>query len=246
MRRGIKAAGLRGRRRSRHRERMIDLYYWPTPNGWKAAIALEELGLPYRTHLVDIGAGASKAPDFVAICPNGRIPAIVDPDGPDGAPIAVWESGAILQYLARKTGRLGGGSERERVAVDAWLMWQMGGVGPMAGQAHHFMKYAPEPIPYAVDRYRDEVARLYAVLDRALSERAFVAGEAFTIADVAIWPWASLWEGQRQTLDDKPHLARWLEAVGDRPGVRAGRALHADLRRDPTAVPNGHLPPGRR
>lgn len=210
----------------------IDLYYWPTPNGWKASIALEEFGLPYRTHLIDIGKGDQFAPDFLKIAPNNRMPAIVDPDGPEGQPISVFESGAILQYLARKTGRFSGRTERDRVAVEEWLMWQMGGVGPMAGQAHHFLKFAKEDIPYAKDRYRKEVARLYGVLDRRLADNAFVAGPDFSIADMAIWPWASLWQGQEQTLEDKPHLARWLQDVWDRPAVRRGRALHADLRKD--------------
>jgi GST-like protein len=210
----------------------IDLYYWPTPNGWKASIALEEFDLPYRTHLIDIGKGDQFAPDFLKIAPNNRMPAIVDPDGPEGQPISVFESGAILQYLARKTGRFYGRTERDRVAVEEWLMWQMGGVGPMAGQAHHFLKFAKEDIPYAKDRYRKEVARLYGVLDRRLADNAFVAGPDFSIADMAIWPWASLWQGQEQTLEDKPHLARWLQEVWDRPAVRRGRALHADLRKD--------------
>ena len=218
----------------------IDLYFWPTPNGWKAAIALEEMELPYRLHLVDIGKGDQFKPDFLAISPNNRMPAIVDPDGPDSAPVSVFESGAILQYLARKTGRFYGETERERIAVEEWLMWQMGGLGPMAGQAHHFLKYAPlrdppQDLPYAKDRYRGEVARLYGVLDRRLADRDYVAGDFYSIADMAIWPWASLWEGQQQTLDDKPHMARWLERVGARAGVRRGRALAAELRRDPTA-----------
>jgi GST-like protein len=215
----------------------IALYFWPTPNGWKAAIALEEMGLPFDTHLVDITRGAQFEPDFLKIAPNNRMPAIVDPDGPDGAPISIFESGAILQYLAAKTGRFGGDTPRERVAVTEWLMWQMGGVGPMAGQAHHFIKYAPQldppqDLPYAKDRYRAEVARLYGVLDRRLADCEYVAGDFYSIADMAIWPWASLWKGQEQTLDDKPHLARWLDTVGARDGVRAGRALHADLRGD--------------
>ncbi len=209
----------------------IELHYWPTPNGWKISIALEELGLPYRVRLVDIGAGDQKTDAFRAISPNGRIPAIVDPEGPDGAPIAIFESGAILQYLARKTGRLGGDGERMRIAVDAWLMWQMGGLGPMAGQAHHFLKYAPEDVPYARDRYRTEVARLYGVLDRRLGESPFVGGDAYSIADIAIYPWASLWEGQEQTLDDKPHMARWLDEVGARPAVQRGTALHLEKRK---------------
>ena len=215
----------------------IDLYFWPTPNGWKASIVLEELQLPYRLHLIDIGAGDQFKPEFLAISPNNRMPAIVDPQGPDGAPISVFESGAILQYLARKTGRLYGKTERDRIDVDQWLMWQMGGLGPMAGQAHHFLKYAPamEPpndLPYAKDRYRNETARLYRVLDRQLADHAYVAGDFFSIADIAIWGWASLWEGQQQTLDDKPHMARWLCKVGARSGVQKGRALAAEKRAD--------------
>jgi GST-like protein len=215
----------------------IDLYYWPTPNGWKVSIALEEMGLPYRCHLIDIGAGDQHAPAFLAVSPNNRIPAITDPAGPDGAPIHIFESGAILQYLARKTGRFMGETERERIAVEQWLMWQMGGVGPMAGQAHHFLKFAAEDIPYAKDRYRSEVARLYGVLDRQLADNHYVAGDFYSIADMALWGWCSLWEGQQQTLEDKPHFARWLAEVGARDGVRRGRALHADRRRDPTAKP---------
>ncbi|QDI76391.1 MULTISPECIES: glutathione S-transferase N-terminal domain-containing protein [Leisingera] len=210
----------------------IRLFYWPTPNGWKISIALEEMGLPYDVTLIDIGKGDQFAPEFLKISPNNRMPAIIDPDGPDGAPVSLFESGAILQYLARKTGQFYGSGERARLKVDQWLMWQMGGVGPMAGQAHHFLKYAPEDIPYAKDRYRSEVARLYGVLDRQLAENEYVAGADCTIADMAIWPWASLWEGQQQTLEDKPHLARWLDLMWSRPGVVAGRALHADLRAD--------------
>lgn len=210
----------------------IQLYYWPTPNGWKISIALAEMGLSHDTHLIDITKGDQHAPAFLALSPNNRMPAIVDPDGPDGAPVSLFESGAILQYLARKTGRFYGSTDRARLLVDQWLMWQMGGLGPMAGQAHHFLKYAPEPIPYAQDRYRDEVARLYRVLDHQLADNAYVAGPEMTIADMAIWPWASLWEGQQQTLDDKPHMARWLDQLWARPGVVAGRSLHADLRGD--------------
>lgn len=208
----------------------IDLYYWPTPNGWKISIALEEMGLPYTTHLINIGKGDQFDPEFLKIAPNNRMPAITDPDGPDGAPVSIFESGAILQYLARKTGQFCGATERERIAVDQWLMWQMGGLGPMAGQAHHFLKYAPEDIAYAKDRYRSETARLYGVLDRQLAQNEYVAGDFISIADFSIWGWASLWEGQQQTLEDKPHMARWLDAMGARKGVQAGRALHADLR----------------
>jgi len=215
----------------------IDLYYWPTPNGWKIAIALEEMGLPYEVRLVNIAKGDQFEPDFLKISPNNRMPAIVDPDGPDGAPISVFESGAILQYLARKTGRFYGETERDRVCIEQWLMWQMGGLGPMAGQAHHFLRYAPsmEPpqdLPYAKDRYRNEVARLLGVLDRQLARHEYVAGGSFSIADMAIWPWATLWEGQEQTLDDKPDLARWLEQVGARDAVKRGRALGEDIRSD--------------
>jgi len=215
----------------------IELYFWPTPNGWKVSIALHEFDLPYNLNLVNIGAGDQFKPEFLAISPNNRMPAIIDPDGPDGAPIPIFESGAILQYLARKHGRFCGETERERIAVDQWLMWQMGGVGPIAGQAHHFLKYAPamdppNDLPYAKDRYRNEVARLYRVLDTQLSDNRYVAGDFYSIADMSLWGWVSLWEGQQQTLDDKPHLARWLAEVGDRPAVQAGRALRADLRGD--------------
>ncbi len=217
--------------------RPVDLYFWPTPNGWKISIALEEMELPYTTHLVDIGAGDQFNPDFLKIAPNNRMPAIVDPDGPEGAPISIFESGAILLYLAEKTGRFGGSTAREKVAVTEWLMWQMGGLGPMAGQAHHFLKYAPamdppNDLPYAKDRYRNETARLYGVLDRRLAEQEFVAGDFYSIADMSIWGWASLWEGQQQTLDDKPHMKRWLDTVSARSGVQRGRALFAEKRAD--------------
>ncbi len=213
----------------------IDLYYWPTPNGWKISIALEEMGLPYTTRLVDIRKGEQFEPDFLRISPNNRMPAIVDPDGPDGEPVSIFESGAILMYLARKSGQFYGTSERDRIAVEQWVMWQMGGVGPMAGQAHHFLQYAPEldppqDIPYAKDRYKREVARLYGVLDRQLAKNQYVAGDFYSIADMAIWPWAHLWKRQEQDISDKPHLTRWLDALRDRPAVQAGRGLHADLR----------------
>ncbi|OIQ42308.1 MAG: glutathione S-transferase [Roseobacter sp. MedPE-SWde] len=210
----------------------IALYYWPTPNGWKISIALEEMALPYEVNLIDISAGDQFAPDFLKIAPNNRMPAIVDPDGPGGTAVSLFESGAILQYLARKTGQFYGETERQRLVVDQWLMWQMGGLGPMAGQAHHFLKYAPDPIPYAKDRYRAEVARLYGVLDRQLAKNEYVAGDRMTIADMAIWPWASLWEGQEQSLEDKPHMARWLDLLWERPGVIAGRSLEASRRGD--------------
>ena len=213
----------------------IDLYYWPTPNGWKIAIALEEMALPYRVSLVDITRGEQTRPEFLAVSPNGRMPAITDPEGPGGSPVSIFESGAILLYLARKTGRFLGSTERDRITVEQWLMWQMGGLGPMAGQAHHFLKWAllqspPQDIPYAKDRYRREVERLYGVLDRQLAKAAFVAGDFLSVADFAIWPWASLWQMQGQTLVDKPHLARWLAGLGNREGVRRGRAVAAALR----------------
>jgi len=217
---------------------MIDLYYWPTPNGWKITIALEEMALPYRVHEINIGEGAQFELNFLKIAPNNRMPAIVDSEGPDRAPMSIFESGAILQYLARKTGRFYGTGERDRASVEQWLMWQMGGVGPMAGQAHHFLKYAPQldppqDIPYAKDRYRTETGHLYGVLDRRLAESTWVAGEFYSIADMAIWPWASLWEGQQQTLDDKPNLARWLDACWSRPAVKKGHAVLLEKRGAP-------------
>ena len=215
---------------------MIELYYWPTPNGWKVSIALEEMGLPYRVQYIDISKGEQYAADFLAVSPNNKIPAIIDPDGPGGAPISIFESGAILIYLARKTGTFHGSSERERIAVEEWLMWQMGGLGPMAGQAHHFLKYAPamdppQDLPYAKDRYRAEVARLYGVMDRRLGEVPYLAGDFYSIADMASYGWASLWEGQQQVLDDKPHLARWLAEIGARPAVQRGMAVGIEKRR---------------
>ena len=213
----------------------IALYYWPTPNGWKIPIALEEMGLDYDIHWVDIGKGDQFDAEFLKISPNNKMPAIVDSDGPDGQPIAIFESGAILQYLARKTGKLYGGSERDRVSVDQWLMWQVAGLGPMAGQAHHFLKYAPglnppQRLPYAQDRYHGEVARLYSVLNGQLAANRYVAGDFFSIADIAIWGWAQGWEGQAQSLDDKPNLKRWLGEVSARPAVQKGRGLGAHLR----------------
>jgi GST-like protein len=217
----------------------IELYYWPTPNGWKISIALEEMGLPYQVRLVNIGKGEQFAPEFLKIAPNNRMPAIIDPEGPDGAPISVFESGAILQYLARKTGQLYGSGERDRVAVEQWLMWQMGGLGPMAGQAQHFLTYAPaidppQDLPYAKDRYRAEVARLYGVMDKRLGAARYLAGDFYSIADIACYGWASLWQRQEQTLEDKPNLARWLDELGKRPAVARGMALAAEARGDIT------------
>ncbi|MDE0305997.1 MAG: glutathione S-transferase N-terminal domain-containing protein [Albidovulum sp.] len=213
----------------------IDLYYWPTPNGWKISIALEELGIPYKVHLINIGKGDQFAPEFLKISPNNRMPAIVDHDGPDGQPVSIFESGAILQYLGRKTGKFYGSSEGERIEIEQWLMWQMGGVGPMAGQAHHFLLYAPEleppqDLPYAKERYRNEVGRLYRVLDTRLADRDYVAGE-YSIADIAIWPWAISWERQGQNIDKLPKFSDWLKRVGDRDAVQKGRALAQELRK---------------
>ena len=184
-----------------------------------------------------MGAGDQFKPDFLKIAPNNRMPAIVDPHGPDGAPISIFESGAILQYLARKTGKLYGTTERQRIAVDEWLMWQMGGVGPMAGQAHHFLTYAPamDPpnhLPYAQNRYRNEVSRLYGVLDRQLAKHEFVAGDALSIADIGIWPWAQNWKGQQQDISDKPHFTRWLDTLAARHAFIKGRAVGAEMRSD--------------
>jgi GST-like protein len=200
---------------------MIDFYFWTTPNGYKIRIMLEECGLPYRIHPIDIGKGDQFKPDFLAISPNNKIPAIVDPEGPEGKPISVFESGAILQYLGRKTGVAYPQDERRRVEVDQWLFWQMGGLGPMAGQAHHFRLYAKEKIPYGVERYTTEVTRLYGVFDRALEGRDFIAGE-YSIADIASYPWMMSWERQGQVLSVFPNVSAWMKRVGARPSVMRG------------------------
>ena len=208
----------------------IELHYWPTPNGWKISIMLEECGLPYLVKLVNIGKGDQFSPQFLAISPNNKMPAIVDPDGPGGEPISVFESGAILQYLGRKTGRFYPSDERGRVEVEQWLFWQVSGLGPIAGQTHHFRIYAPEPIPYAVDRFTNEARRLYGVLDRRLADRAFLAGD-YSIADMATYPWARLWERQGQDIAAFPHLRRWLDACAARPAVQRGIAVNAQDRK---------------
>jgi GST-like protein len=209
---------------------MIDLHYWPTPNGWKVSIMLEETGLPYRMVPVNIGRGEQFQPAFLAISPNNRMPAIVDDDPPGGgAPLSVFESGAILLYLGDKTGQFLPGDLRGRYEVTQWLMWQMGGLGPMAGQAHHFRQYAPEKIAYGIDRYTKEVNRLYGVLDRRLADRPFLAGE-YSIADMAAYPWVVPFKNQGQDLAEFPHLKRWFEAMGERPGVQRGMAVGKDLR----------------
>lgn len=209
----------------------IELFYWPTPNGWKITILLEELAVPYTTTLVDIGRGDQFKPEFLAISPNNKMPAILDPEGPDGAPIAVFESGAILLYLARKFGAFLPTDERGRVEVEQWLMWQMGGFGPMLGQNHHFNHYAPEKIPYAMKRYTDETHRLYGVLDKRLADREFVAG-AYSIADMAIVGWARLWERQGMAIAEFPHVKRWLDALMARPAVQRGFAVSKEVRRE--------------
>jgi GST-like protein len=209
---------------------LIDLYYWPTPNGWKISIALEELGLAYRMIPVNIGRGAQFEPGFLAISPNNRIPAIVDQDPEDGGdPISVFESGAILLYLAEKTGRLIPRDPRGRKQVIEWLMWQMGGLGPMLGQAHHFRAYAPERIEYAIDRYTKEANRLYGVLDKRLEGREYIAGD-YSIADIACWPWIVPHERQGQKLEETPHLHRWFERIRSRPAVQRGQELGRELR----------------
>ena len=207
----------------------IELYYWPTPNGWKISIMLEECALPYETRYINIGAGEQFAPAFLKIAPNNRMPAIVDPDGPGGASISVFESGAILQYLARKTGLFYGANAREQVAVEEWLFWQVGGLGPMAGQANHFRTYAAEKIPYAIERYTNEVNRLYGVMNHRLERHEYLAG-AYSIADMACVGWVTGWERQGQDIGAFPHLKRWLDALSARPAVRRGLALDQEGR----------------
>jgi GSH-dependent disulfide-bond oxidoreductase len=209
---------------------MIDVYYWPTPNGWKITIFLEETGTPYRIVPVNIGKGEQFAPQFLEVSPNNRMPAIVDTDGPDGKPISVFESGAILVYLADKTGRFLPREPRGRYAVLEWLMFQMGGVGPMFGQAGHFLRYAPEKIPYAIERYTNEARRLCRVLDTRLADRPFVAGE-YSIADMAIFPWVHAAEQSVGGLDATPHLGRWMATLRARPAVARGLAVMADVPR---------------
>lgn len=202
---------------------MIELYYWTTPNGHKITIFLEEVGLPYTIIPINIGKGDQFKPDFLKIAPNNRIPAIVDREPEDGGePISVFESGAILLYLASKTGKLLPTALRDRIEVSQWLFWQMAGLGPMAGQNHHFSQYAPEKLPYAIGRYVNETGRLYAVLDRRLADREFVAGSSYSIADIAAYPWIVPHELQGQKLEDFPNLKLWFETIQARPAtVRA-------------------------
>jgi GST-like protein len=208
---------------------MIDVYYWPTPNGWKITIFCEEAEVPYRIIPVDITRGEQFSPDFLKISPNNRMPAIVDPEGPEGQPIAIFESGAILLYLAEKTGRFLPKDVRGRYEVIQWLMWQMGNVGPMFGQAGHFLRYAPEKISYAIERYTNEARRLCRVADKRLSDRDFIAGD-YSIADMAIFPWVHA-IAQAVSLDETPSLARWVEGLGARPAVQRGLTALEDHRR---------------
>jgi GSH-dependent disulfide-bond oxidoreductase len=208
---------------------MIDLYYWTTPNGHKITMFLEETGLPYRIIPVNIGTGAQFEPAFLAISPNNRIPAIVDHTPRDGgAPVSVFESGAILLYLAEKSGRLLPADLRGRVEVTQWLFWQVAGLGPMAGQNHHFARYALEKIPYAIDRYVKETNRLYGVLNRRLADRTFVAGD-YSIADIAAYPWVAAYESQGQKLEDFPHLQRWFNTLRVRPATMRAYARAAEV-----------------
>jgi len=203
---------------------MIDLHFWPTPNCYKVSILLEELGLPYTVMPVHIGKGEQFAPQFEAISPNGKVPAILDHDGPDGEPIALFESGAIMIYLADKADAFLPRDTRPRMAVLQWLMFQMGGVGPMLGQAHHFRRYAKESVPYAVERYTREAARLYRVMDKRLGESEFLAGD-YSIADMAVYPWLRPYRWQGQELSDFANLQRWYSAVRERPAVQRGLAV---------------------
>ncbi len=214
---------------------MIDLYYWTTPNGHKITLFLEESGLPYRILPIHIGKGEQFQPDFLRIAPTNRIPAIVDtaPAG-GGEPISVFESGAILLYLAEKSGRFLSTDSRVRIDTLQWLFWQMGGLGPMAGQNHHFVQYAPEVIPYAIERYVKETARLYAVLDKRLTDRDFIAGPDYSIADMACYPWIVPHARQRQSLDDFPNLKRWFEAIQQRPATQRAYALAANINTAPS------------
>lgn len=212
---------------------MIDVHTWPTPNGHKVHIALEELGLPYRIHPVNIRTGDQFKPEFLAISPNNRIPAIVDPEGPDGQPMSLFESGAILIYLADKTGRLLPARGEARYRTLQWLMWQMGGVGPMFGQANHFRAYAKEPQPYPIERYTNESNRLTGVLDRQLAQSPWVAGDEYTVADIAIFPWMRGSEKRGVDLAAYPNVQRWFDTIGARPAVQRALKVLADVTTPP-------------
>jgi GST-like protein len=225
---------------------MIDLYYWTTPNGHKITIFLEESGLPYRIHPINIGAGDQFKPEFLAIAPNNRIPAIVDQAPADGgAPISLFESGAILEYLADKSGQFLPRDIRSRARVRQWLYWQMGGLGPMAGQNLHFTQFAPEKVPYAINRYVKETSRLYGVLDKHLADREFIAGD-YSIADIASYPWIVPYARQQQDLNEFPHLKRWFETIGARPAVERAYALAPTINPAlPANAPSGSAPASR-
>jgi GSH-dependent disulfide-bond oxidoreductase len=213
---------LAAQRRRKTEAAVIDLYTWPTPNGHKASIMLEECGLEYRVHPIDIANGEQFAPDYEAINPNSKIPAIVDQDGPGGGPFAVFESGAILIYLAEKTGQFLPAEPRRRSLAIQWLMFQVGGLGPMFGQAHHFRRFAPQPLPYAIDRYTTEAKRLYQILEKRLAASEFLSGPDYSIADIASYPWVMRHEWQGVSLDDHPNVRRWSETIGERQAVQRG------------------------
>jgi GST-like protein len=217
---------------------MITVHTWPTPNGHKVHVMLEECGLPYEVVPVDIGNGEQFKPEFLQISPNNKIPAIVDPDGPDGKPVSMFESGAILLYLAGKTGKFLPKTDRQRYAVLQWLMFQMGSVGPMLGQTHHFRLYAPEKIDYAIQRYTNEARRLYGVMDKQLAQTAYIAGRSYTIADIAIFPWLRSWQNQGIDWADYPFLKGWFDRIAARPAVQRGVAVLAE-RRKPTPEDKG-------
>ncbi|RAP57135.1 glutathione binding-like protein [Oleiagrimonas sp. MCCC 1A03011] len=216
---------------------MIDLYYWPTPNGHKVTLFLEETGLPYTIHPVNIGQGDQFTPEFLAISPNNKMPAIVDHKPADGGlPVSLFESGAILLYLAEKTGKFLSDDLRTRNVTLEWLFWQMGGLGPMLGQNHHFNRYAPEKIPYAIERYVNETHRLYRVLDKRLQGRAFIAGDDYSIADMAAYPWIVPHEAQQMDLADFPDLKRWFETIATREATKRAYALGEEYRSDTTSA----------
>ena len=210
---------------------MLEVYSWATPNGHKVHIMLEECALKYRAIPVNIGTGEQFNPSFLAISPNNKIPALIDPDGPDGQPISLFESGAILLYLAGKTGCFLPEGTREKYEMLQWLMFQMGGVGPMLGQAHHFRLYAPEKLPYAIERYTNEAKRLYGVMNKRLAKSRYLGGPDYTIADIAIYPWLRSWKNQGIDWNDHPHLKGWFDEIGARPAVQRGVEVLADLRK---------------
>lgn len=210
---------------------MIDVYSTATPNGHKVQIMLEECGLPYRVHHINIGEGDQFGPEFLAISPNNKIPAIVDANGPDGKPMSLFESGAILVYLAGKVGKFLGSTDREKFVTLQWLMFQVGGIGPMLGQAHHFRIYAPEKIEYAINRYTNEAKRLYGVIDKQLSKNDYLAGGEYSIADIATFPWLRSWKNQGIDWEDYPHAKRWFDEIGERAAVKRGVEVLANVRK---------------